>query len=277
VAAGYDYSLHIYQRQGHARTRVREIIKEHRIQREAGGTEETSTGKPEVEGGDVIVVGRNTFKEIVRGIHEGYLLPLDYVPPAPPAEEPKEPKEGVETPPPEPNPVQPAIPMSEYSSLPDPPQGTPDYTFTYVPSLHILGIRHTPRRIYRFLTRRYVVDEICEQVVAAILQQSQREWTNEDTNHGQGEERFWPKTIAADAEWREPMVLDPRIRPKLLWRQPSPVEEIPDYRQESAPEDPVVRVQELVPTEEELEREKVEKAQSTASNLFTTPIPFGRR
>jgi hypothetical protein len=280
VAAGFDYSLHIYQKQGHARTRMREIVKEHRMQREVAGTQEENPIKTEDEGGDVIVVGRNTFKEIVRGIHEGYLLPLDYVPPAPPppADEAKDAKEGEKNPPPpDPNPVVPPIPMSEYSSLPDPPQGTPDYTFTYVPSLHILGLRHTPRRIYRFLTRRYVVDEICEQVVASILRQSQREWTSEDSNHGQGEERFWPKTIAADAEWRDPVVLDSRIRPKLLWRQPSPVDEIPDYRQESAPEDPVVRVQELVPTEEELEREKLEKAQLTASKLFTAPNPFGRR
>ena len=278
MAAGFDYSLHFYQRQGHARTRMREIIKEHRLKREAGGNGEEIIR--ENEGGDVIVLGRNTFKEIVRGIHEGYLLHLDYVPPAPPAPPAppvEESKEGEQKPPPEPNPVVPAIPMSEYPSLPDPSDSTPNYTLTYIPSLHILGLRHTPRRIYRFLTRRYVADEICSQVVAAILEQSQREWTEEDSNHGQQEEKFWPKTIAPDAEWREPVILDPRIRPKLLWRQPSPVEEIPDYRQESAPEDPVVRVQELVPTEEELERDRLEKAQSAASKLFTTPNPFGRR
>jgi len=254
---------------------MREIIKEHRLHREAGGNGEEIGVVRENEGGDVIVVGRNTFKEIVRGIHEGYLLPLDYVPPPPPP--PEEPKEGEQKAPPEPSPVVPAIPMSEYSSLPDPSDSTPNYTLTYIPSLHILGLRHTPRRIYRFLTRRYVADEICSQVVAAILEQSQREWTDEDSNHGKQEEKFWPKTVASDAEWREPVLLDPRIRPKLLWRQPSPVEEIPDYRQESAPEDRSVRVQELVATEEELERDRLEKAQSAASKLFTTPNPFGRR
>lgn len=273
MAAGYDYSLHIYQRQGHARTRMREIIKEHRLQRESGNSGEEFSNR-EGEGGDVIVVGRNTFKEIVRGVHEGYLLPLGYELPIPPAEEPKEGEEKSTS---EPNPVAPPIPMSEYPSLPDPQSSTPNYTFTYIPSLHILGIRHTPRRIYRFLTRRYMADEICERVVAAILQQIQREWTDEDANHGQGEEKFWPKTIAADAEWREPIVLDPRIRPKLLWRQPSPVEGIPDYRQQSAPDERFVRVQELVPTEEELERDKLEKVQSAAVKLFTAPNPFGRQ
>ena len=29
-----------------------------------------------MEGGDIIIVGRNMFKEIIRGIHDGYLLPL---------------------------------------------------------------------------------------------------------------------------------------------------------------------------------------------------------
>ena len=79
----------------------------------------------EREGGDVILLGRNTFKEIVRGIHEGHLLPLDYVPPPPP-EEPKkdepekeeEKKEGEEKPSPPKDQVLPAIPQSQYPSLP---------------------------------------------------------------------------------------------------------------------------------------------------------------
>ena len=103
-------------------------------------------------------------------------------------------KEGEEKPPPPKDLVLPAIPQSQYPSLPDPPPSTPEYTFTYVPSLHILGIRHTPKRIYRFLTRRYVADEICEQVVACILEQAKREWTDEDVQHGRNEEKYWPKT-----------------------------------------------------------------------------------
>jgi len=231
-------------------------------------------------------LGRNTLKEVVRGIHEGYLLPSDYVPPIPLEESKKEEpekeelkKEGEEKPPPPKDLVLPAIPQSEYPSLPDPPPSTPEYTFTYVPSLHILGIRHTPKRIYRFLTRRYVADEICEQVVACILEQEKREWTDEDIQHGQNEEKYWPKTIKPDSEWREKIVIDPRIRPKLLWRRPEPVEEIPDYR-EPMTEERQVKVEELVPTEEELARDQMLKAQidatKHAARIFTGPSPWSR-
>src|SRR5271169_4101169 len=183
------------------------------------GTEGSS--KPAV-GGDIIVLGRNTFKEVIRGIHEGLLLPLNYEPPLQPEpEQPKpdeEQKESAKQP--QPNPIDPAIPPSQYISLSDPPESIPEYIFAYIPSLHILGIRHTPKRIYRFLTRRYQADEICEQVVACILEQQSREWSEEDSQHGQNEQKYWPKTVAKDSEWREQIVLDSRIRPKLFWREP---------------------------------------------------------
>ena len=272
------------------RTSLRELILKHRSQRDSPSPEELELPL-EKEGGDIIVLGRNTFKEVVRGIHEGYLLSLDYVAPAPPApptspvpEPPKDEvkdKESKETDkaekPPEPDPVLPAIPQNQYPSLPDPPPSTPEYTFTYVPSLHILGFRNTPRRIYRFLTRRYIADEIGEQVVACILEQSQRTWREEDTNHGEDEERFWPKTVAEDAEWREKVNVDPRIRPKLLWRTPSDVVEIPDYREPLAPESSLVKVEELQPTEEEIARDKEVAAQNVSAKLFTAPNPWGRK
>ena len=225
-------------------------------------------------GGDIIVLGRNTFKEVVRGIHEGLLLPLDYEPPPPPEPEPPKPGEEKkeETTPPVPNPVDPAIPLSRYISLSDPPETTPEFILTYVPSLHILGIRHTPRRIYRFLTRRYLADEICEQVVACILDQQKREWTDEDAQHGRNEEKYWPKTIKPDAEWREDLGLDRRIRRQMLWRQPSEVQEVPDYRESSAAESPV-KVEELVPTEDEVVRDEELKA-IAASTQADTPPPF---
>ena len=241
----------------------------------------------EREGGDVIVLGRNTFKEVVRGIHEGYLLPLDYVPPTPPEEPTKEgtekdesKKEGEDKPPPPKHRVLPAIPQSQYPSLPDPPPPIPEYIFTYVPSLHILGIRHTPKRIYRFLTRRYVADEICEQVVACVLEQLKREWTDEDVQHGKNEEKYWPKTVKPDSEWREDIVIDSRIRPKLFWRRPEPVEEIPDYR-EPMTEEKQLKVEELVPTEEEVARDQMLKTQvdatKNASSILTGLSSWSRK
>lgn len=272
MAAGYDYSLHLNSKQGMTRMNVRKAILDER--RGKDGTAAIKGPTKPVVGGDIIVLGRNTFKEVIRGVHEGILLPLDYEPPPQPAPEPPKPTEEPKKPatPPPPNPVDPAIPPSQYVSLPDPPETTPEYIFTYIPSLHILGIRHTPRRIYRFLTRRYMADEICEQVVACILDQQKRDWTEEDTQHGLNEERYWPKAIKPEAEWRENLILDPRVRRHMLWRIPSEVQEVPDYRESSAGEGSV-DVEKLVPTEDEIERDEELRA-SAASTETTSPPPF---
>lgn len=271
MAAGYDYSLHLNSKQGMTRMSLRKAILEDRQGKDvATRTQESS--KP-VVGGDIIVLGRNTFKEVIRGIHEGLLLPLNYEPPSQPEPEPPKPDEEQKEPakPPPPMPVDPAIPPSQYISLPDPPETIPEYIFTYVPSLHILGIRHTPRRIYRFLTRRYQADDICEQVVACILDQQKRDWTDEDTPRGVNEERYWPKTIKPDAEWREDLILDPRIRRYMLWRIPSEVQEVPDYRESSAGES-FTKVEELVPTEDEIV--KIDESRTATSTESVIPPAF---
>lgn len=270
---------------------MRKNIFEHREQQQFP-TEQRRNIR-ESEGGDIIVVGRNTFKEVIQGIHEGYLLPLDYVPPTPPPEpenEGGEKKNDTPTPPPPPEiEIFPTIPLSEYPSLPD-PQDSPSYIFAFVPSLHILGIRNTPRRIYRFLNKRYLVDEICAPIVAALLDQAEREWTEEDTRHGQREERFWPKTVKPEAEWREELRVDSRIRPRFRWRIYSPVAPVPDTRESWAPTTVVGNVDDLKPTDEEIARderikEEMEAARKAAAaargrspyftgfNLFTQTNP----
>ena len=79
------------------------MILGHRLQPDSPDEAAPGVIRREKEGGDIIVLGRNTFKEVVRGIHEGYLLPLDYVPPIPP-EEPKK-EEGQQQQPPPPPPI----------------------------------------------------------------------------------------------------------------------------------------------------------------------------
>jgi Inner membrane protein import complex subunit Tim54 len=236
VAAGFDYSLHLNPREGTTRTAVREGILRHRK------GEETH----EPEGGDIIILGRNTFKEAIRGINEGYLGPLENTPP------PAQPDSDNPETKPLPLPL-PPIPPTEYSGSPDPPE-SPDYIFTYIPSLHILGFRHTPLRIYRLLTRRYIADEIGSQVAAAILSHPEREWNEGDLHAGKTEEKYWPKTVRKESEWREPLVVDPRVQGKLRWRVPGESQEVVDYREASAPEGEGTKVEELVPTEEELSR-----------------------
>jgi import inner membrane translocase subunit TIM54 len=265
VAAGFDYSLHLNPRQGMSRTTLRENIVYHREQREGSAEEERGRALRETEGGDIIVVGRNTFKEVVRGINEGYLGPLETT--------------LLETPPVDPEntdakPVQltlPPVPTSQYMSLDDPASPIPNYTFTYVSSLHILGFRHTPLRIYRFLTRRYVAEEIGKQVAACILSQQEREWCGEDSHKGESEEHYWPKTVGKDSELRDTVVVDPRIQSRLLWRIAQPTEEVPDYREATAPDDSVVNVEELVPTEEELNRQQI-LSQTQSASFFRPAV-----
>ena len=74
-------------------------------------------------------------------------------------------------------------------------------------------------------------------------------------------------------------MIDSRIRPKLFWRQPEHVEEIPDYR-EAMTEERQLKVEELVPTEEEVARDQMLNAQvdatKDASRIFTGLNPQSR-
>lgn len=126
---------------------------------------------PEHDGlrGD-IVIGRHTWKEYIRGLHEGWLGPLKMPPHAQPDPE-LAPKEG-----------------EEENRVKRPPQPKPynsvdDYATAQLPLLipaelgpsapipfpHILGFLNTPKRLWRFLNRRHLADEIGRQVAAVCL------------------------------------------------------------------------------------------------------------
>lgn len=189
-------------------------------------------GTPEWEGvrGDIIV-GRHTWKEYVRGLHEGWLGPLTApTPPEPevktapaegnssdgggggdeeskPAEEKQEKKEEEKETPKKPErPPQP------------PPYNTPaDYASAALPATtptelgpaapipfpHILGFSNTPTRLARFLNRRRLADDIGREVAAACLaaaREFRREADGEELattlDH---EERDWGKWVWKDA------------------------------------------------------------------------------
>lgn len=127
---------------------------------------------PEYDGlrGD-IVIGRHTWKEYIRGLHEGWLGPLKRPPHAQPDPEPA-PKEGEEE---ENRAKRPPQPKS-YNSV-------DDYATAQLPLLmpaelgpsapipfpHILGFLNTPTRLWRFLNRRHLADEIGREVAAVCL------------------------------------------------------------------------------------------------------------
>ena len=149
-----------------------------------------------------LVIGRHTWKEYIRGLHEGWLGPLD-PPPEPlhvsleassseqkPVSEAQETLPSTESPPssetpvpqPEPpkkttSPPPPYISPSQYPSLllaPTIPSELPPSTPLPLP--HILGFLNTPIRIHRFLTRRRLADKTGHDVAALVLAAHTRQY-----------------------------------------------------------------------------------------------------
>jgi import inner membrane translocase subunit TIM54 len=196
VRAGLAEKIRSFRRQaGEPSTVVKEedkaaIISETR--RRMGITEEPGPL------GD-LVIGRHTWKEYIRGLHEGWLGPLDPPPPPPPATQDQEPA----------FPSDDAAMQTSDDATSEPkestdlkeekksekeedkkPQGpTPAYNYpaeypaqslpvTIPPTFegsspvqfpHLLGFLNTPIRIYRFLTQRRLADNVGREVAAVVL------------------------------------------------------------------------------------------------------------
>jgi import inner membrane translocase subunit TIM54 len=223
TAAALDYTVIEGRREGDVRASTAESIR--KLRRKAG--EQSSViEEPSVESavldmrermgirdepgakGD-LVIGRHTWKEYIRGLHEGWLGPLD--PPPPPVaevpiiepveetmkdtaaadqpsddnqaspEQKTEPEEKKEE-----KLSKPAGPAEAYIS-------TADYPSAHLPSSlpqtfdssvpiefpHILGFLNTPIRMYRYLTQRHLAESIGCQVAALVLAADARSYRNE--------------------------------------------------------------------------------------------------
>jgi import inner membrane translocase subunit TIM54 len=216
VSSGLDWEFIQGRKEGDVRAELAERIRKFRIPVDETIEEEDPTmrirrqnGVKNFDGpqGD-IVIGRHTWKEYVRGLHEGWLGPLK-APVPPPAEKPIEEQESAES-------VQPrestevlskdpsesstvdleAKPIGDNASNADtttdkpkkPPQPPPfistsayqsaptpsNLPSSFDPSIpisfpHILGFTHTPLRLYRFLNRRHLADAIGRETAAIIL------------------------------------------------------------------------------------------------------------
>ena len=234
VAGGMDWEVIEGRKEGDVRAGLAEKIRKHRKRSGEKPTVESAeepeenqnlddlryevrkrSGVTEWNGvqGD-LVLGRNTWKEYIRGLHEGWLGPLDPPRPAealetdpqplppptsdtplidlPPTETPSssEPASdsSTQTEPPTPDPP----PPKPAKTTPKPPYITPkDYpTCPTAPSLptslnpsltlplpHMLGLLNTPTRIYRFLTRRHLADSTGRSVAALVLATHSRPYT----------------------------------------------------------------------------------------------------
>ncbi|KAM0322010.1 hypothetical protein ACHAQA_009752 [Verticillium albo-atrum] len=228
AASGLDWDFVQGRQQGDVRAAVAEKIRRKRRLQERPDEELLPTEEnvrdavrmknqiPEYTGdaGD-IVIGRNAWKEYIRGLHEGWLGPLD--PPAQP--EPETKPEPVLTAEPVVTPVADALAETvedaekkaadakaaeekaaeekkkeeekKKARPPQPPSynSTADYAAAHLPSTlpeqlapaapvqfpHILGFFNTFTRLNRFLNRRALADDIGREVAAACFA-AHREW-----------------------------------------------------------------------------------------------------
>lgn len=224
-----------------------------------------------------IVVGRHTWKEYIRGLHEGWLGPLDS--PAQPDEivlapvaEPVASIDEVSATPPITPPTEDASPTTpepaklkeeekpkEEEKKPKKPKQPPPFISTaeyndslvspncpqalgptaVVPLPHLLGFLNFPVRMYRFLNRRQVAEDVGRETAAAVLAvyqpfnspgESQGELVSEDRQSSQWEqqriiqheEESWHKSVQKREDgderervWLDEMVLDPRIAERM--------------------------------------------------------------
>ena len=226
VAGAIDWEVVEGRREGEVRAGLAEKIR--KLRRRRGETMASGDGEEEeldlvrntreklgisdwdgVQGD--LVLGRHTWKEYVRGLHEGWLGPLK--PPQQPealerpSEAPAEslpnstlgPTPGTESPqadsensissqeeaeePPEkpakPSIASPYISTDSYSTV----LAAPTLPVALAPSLplhlpHLLGLKHTPTRLYRFLTRRHLADDTGAHVAALVLASCSRPYTS---------------------------------------------------------------------------------------------------
>ena len=212
VAAALDWDVVEGRKEGEVREKLADKIRIHRKEVEEGIKKEVGedfvaetrrkAGVQEWNGtkGD-IVIGRHTWKEYMRGLHEGWLGPLE--PPALPVSEATD-KERPEAPmedqrieenserppsetqspteitkdPPSTPPAKPAtqtafIPTEGYAASSLPSSTSPVFDPSCpLPHPHILGFLNTPTRVYRFFTRRKLADRMGRETVAVILASS---------------------------------------------------------------------------------------------------------
>ena len=292
VASAMDWDVVEGRKEGDVRHKTAEKVRKRRRKGGEGELGDEFAGEMMVEeqrkkngtqdwqgvSGD-IVIGRNTWKEYIRGLHEGWLGPVEapkqqeaeqqQSPEQPsigefaaknatnifprdkqaadsaqssessPAEEtPSEEKKEEEKPKPRQPP--PYIQPSDYDSA-TMSTLTPDIIgpSVGVQIPHILGFRHTPLRIYRFLNRRHLADNVGRNVASAVLA-SYRPYDavaapasdDASVSGGQGqvsevsrvldhEEKDWYKQVHPDREpheesvWIEDVKLDERLAQRM--------------------------------------------------------------
>ncbi|KAK2026927.1 hypothetical protein LX32DRAFT_459117 [Colletotrichum zoysiae] len=265
AASGLDWDFVQGRQQGDVRAAVAEKIRRRRSRDERPDLELLPTeenvrdavrrknGIPEYDGpaGD-IVIGRHAWKEYVRGLHEGWLGPLDPPPPKPEveaattaattttatsspeaaesnaaataaaasAEEQKDdepPKEEEKKPDRPPQPAPHNTPL-DYAASRLPPHIPDEFSPSdAIPFPHLLGFAGTFTRLQRYLTRRRLADDIGRQVAAACFAAS-REWRREDLSGGE-EDRDQQQQQQQPYEQQRVLEHEERDWVKSVWKE----------------------------------------------------------
>lgn len=223
TAASLDYVVVEGRREGDVRVGTAEAIR--KLRRKAGEPS-TVVEEPSVETavlqtrehigvqdepgpkGD-LVIGRHTWKEYVRGLHEGWLGPLNPPPApmdtsapegseetmkdiatgdAPPSDSPESPEKKADSEK-EKEPEKPSKPAgpeaayitpAEYTSASLPPTLPQSFDASIpVEFPHILGFLNTPIRMYRYLTQRRLAENVGREVASLVLANSARPYRDE--------------------------------------------------------------------------------------------------
>ena len=305
IVSGLDWEFIQGRKEGDVRAELAEQIRNSRLPPDQAAEDLTAeirkkSGVKEFEGikGD-IVIGRHTWKEYVRGLHEGWLGPTTepLKPEKPETEDAQEQEKKDAEPPietlpgitihsttkegegdtpaktePEPaaadkskKPPQPApfISTADYKTAPTPTELPAEFLSAPISFPHVLGFLNTPTRLYRFLNRRVLADQIGRETAAVILgtyrpynsssstsalssfapdsaSDSPQTQNEEDALPAQlveqqtalvKEETEWHKNAKKRVEgesertWLEPIVLDPRIAERMRRFELTPEDE----------------------------------------------------
>ncbi|KAI0006345.1 mitochondrial import inner membrane translocase subunit Tim54 [Xylariaceae sp. FL0662B] len=289
AASGLDWEFVQGRKEGDIRAAVAERIRRTRQPTNDSQTQEEivreiriKNNTPEYHGprGD-IVIGRHTWKEYVRGLHEGWLGPLT----APPLPEPDvktaeatgaaTPNEGEKQ---ESKPEEKPEQKPERPPQPPPYNSPDDYPTSALPLLipaefspstpipfpHILGFSNTLIRLRRFLNRRYLADEIGREVAAVCLATAREYREDPETLQSEQqtalahEEKDWPKSVWKAAENPKPKEGEKEANaapPEKIWTGPVVTDPRISMRMRRFEIDPAeeARAKEIAVPEEEVE------------------------
>ncbi|KTW31173.1 uncharacterized protein T551_01246 [Pneumocystis jirovecii RU7] len=159
--------------------------------------------RPSTEEDCAIIVGRQTLKEYLAGIHEGWLEPLE----SPHASSSSLEMLGNKSKDTSAAPLE----KSLQSSLPA------DFSIPilqYIPLPCIFGFFNIPFKILQFSNRRYLAQIIASKIVDVVLVNETRYWDDSDILLGEEETCNWPKKYrkrTTAGVWTDDLALDKQI------------------------------------------------------------------